>query len=264
MTEASFSGSVPENYDKLLVPLIFEVYADDLTRRVNVPSDGRVLETACGTGVVTEKLRKHLPADVHLVATDISPDMQAVAIRKLGGAERITFELQDATALTYEDHAFDAAVCQFGVMFYPDKAVGFSHTARVLKPGGTFSFNVWDTLEHNPMAAVINSAAATLIPEDASVFMNTPFGYNNQDEIRATLKDSGFGEVECHVVKFESRTESARTAAESFVTATPMMPMFAEVGIDRVIDELESLIAAEFGDGPIAAPIQAIVFEATR
>lgn len=263
MAEASFGGSVPENYDRLLVPLIFENYANDLADRANAPAGGRVLETACGTGIVTEKLRNRLPQDTAIVATDLSPDMQAVAIAKLKDHDSISFEIQDGTALTYGDNSFDEVVCQFGIMFYPDKAKGYAETARVLKPGGKFIFNVWDSLDNNPLMALADKAAAAMIPDDPPAFMKTPFGYFDQNEIQTALQTAGFSRIDISVLPSASRAESARSVATTFATATPLAPIFVERGTERTIDELEAIIANEYGDGPIDVPMQAIAFEAT-
>lgn len=263
MAEATFSGSVPANYDKLLVPLIFEDYANEITERANVVSGGQVLEIACGTGVVTRKLREHLPDDVTLIATDINPDMQAVAIAGLDGVEGLSFEIQDGTALTYDDDRFGAVVCQFGIMFYPDKAAGYAEAARVLKPGGKFIFNVWDSFKNNPLMALADRAATEMMPDDPPPFMKIPFGYSDTNEIRAALQAAGFGRVDISVLPGTSRADSARTVANTFATGTPLAPIFMERGIEECIDELEAIIVKEYGDGSIAAPMQAIVFEAT-
>ena len=119
------------------MPLLFEDYAADLAQQLAVPSGGAVLELACGTGVVTKHLRSALPASTRLVATDLNPGMLETAQRMLRGVTGIEFQIADGTDLPFDDASFDAVVCQFGVMFFPDKARGFSEAARVLKPSGT-------------------------------------------------------------------------------------------------------------------------------
>lgn len=263
MAEATFSGSVPERYDELLVPLIFNDYADEIVQRVHVASGVRVLEIACGTGVVTRKLRERLPEDTALIATDLSADMQAIAIANLHGVKGITFEIQDGTAMTYTENSFDEVVCQFGIMFYPDRPAGYAEAARVLKPGGKFIFNVWDSLENNPLFALADRALHTLIPDNPPPFLQIPFGCHDINEIRTALQDAGFGRINISVLPGTSRSDSARKVARTFVEGTPLAMALAEFGVDRCKDELESAIAAEYGNGPIAAPMQAIAFEAT-
>src|SRR5690349_2607472 len=119
-----FAGSIPELYETQLVPLIFEPYAADLARRVAALHPSRVLETAAGTGVVTRAMARLLPAHAELIATDLNQPMldRAAAV----GTERAVRWLQaDAMRLPFDDASFDVVVCQFGVMFFPDKAHAF-------------------------------------------------------------------------------------------------------------------------------------------
>src|SRR5581483_3722479 len=128
----SFSGSIPEHYDAGLGPMIFVDYADDMSRRAAGLRPERVLETAAGTGIVSRRLRDHLPPATQLVSTDLSPAMIEIAKAKFKSSETIVFQPADATALPFPDASFDAVVCQFGVMFYPDKDKSYSEVHRVL------------------------------------------------------------------------------------------------------------------------------------
>ena len=141
---AQFVGTIPENYDRGLGPHVFVDYAADLTRRVTSTSPNRVLEMAAGSGIVTRMLRDALPASTHLLASDLNPPMLEVARKKFKAGEKADFQPADATALPFEDAAFDAVVCQFGVMFFPDKDKSYREVYRVLSPGGCYLFNVWD------------------------------------------------------------------------------------------------------------------------
>lgn len=262
-TEAAFSGSVPENYEKYLVPLIFEDYADDLVSRLNVPEGGAVLETACGTGVVTRRMRSALPDSVRLVATDFNPGMLAIARGVLGEGSSIEFEESDATALKYDDNTFDAVVCQFGVMFFPDRDLGYREAARVLKPGGSFLFSVWDSLDHNRLPQLGHETAMKMLPEDPPQFLAMPFSYHDLSEIKAQLQGAGFGDIDIAVMPRESTAPSAREVALAFTTGTPLAPQLAERGIEGAAREkLEEAVAKEFGAGPVTATMQAITIVA--
>jgi ubiquinone/menaquinone biosynthesis C-methylase UbiE len=141
---ARFTGDIPTNYDRGMGPHLFVDYAADLARRVAAARPLRVLEIAAGTGIVTRLLRDILPVTADLVASDLNPPMLDVARQKFRAGERIEFQPADANALPFPDGAFDAVVCQFGVMFFPDKLRAFAEAFRVLKPGGRFLFSVWD------------------------------------------------------------------------------------------------------------------------
>jgi SAM-dependent methyltransferase len=264
--EASFGGSVPELYHRLLVPLLFEEYAEDLVSRVKVPAHGSVLETACGTVVVTRVLRKNLPAGVSLVATDLSPPMLEVAQKQLKDLPGITFKPADATALPFEDASFDTVLCQFGAMFFPDKGKGYREAARVLKPGGSFLFNVWDSLAQNPIPDGIAKAVARLTPDNPADFLGkTPYGYYNKDAIEAELKASGFAQVDSFVLKKTSRAPNPRDAALAFTAGTPLAAQLAERGItDKANAAAEQALRDQFGDGAVSTQMQAIIFVARK
>jgi ubiquinone/menaquinone biosynthesis C-methylase UbiE len=140
-----FSGSIPALYDKYLGPLIFEPYAEDLAQRLSALDAARVLEAAAGTGIVTRALLHALPGSVAIVATDLNQPMVDHAAAQVSSS-RVTWQKADAQSLPFPDGVFDAVVCQFGVMFFPDKRQAYREARRVLKPGGRFIFNVWDKL----------------------------------------------------------------------------------------------------------------------
>ncbi len=135
--DAEFTGSIPAFYDRYLGPLLFHGFADDLVQRL--PSgEIDVLETACGTGIVTERLLRRLPAGASVLATDLNEAMVEHARSRIGDDPRLAWQVADATSLPADNGSFDAVVCQFGVMFFPDKARAFAEARRVLKPGGVF------------------------------------------------------------------------------------------------------------------------------
>ena len=158
-----FAGSVPKIYETYLVPLIFESYAADLVSRLKPRNPSRILEVAAGTGVVTRALASALPESTSIVATDLNQAMldEAAAV---GTKRRVEWRQADATQLPFPDQTFDAVVCQFGVMFFPDKAKAFAEAIRVLSVGGLFIFNVWDRIEENEFADTVTMALASVFP----------------------------------------------------------------------------------------------------
>src|SRR5271169_5492662 len=178
-TDKGFSGSIPKLYEAYLVPLIFEPYAADMASRVAARSPTRVLEIAAGTGVVTRQMASALPASAAIVATDLNQPMLDLASTVT--IERpVEWRQADALQLPFEDGTFDAVVCQFGVMFFPDKRKAFSEARRVLRPGGAFIFNVWDRIEENEFAHTVTTALESVFPGDPPRFMaRTPHGYND-------------------------------------------------------------------------------------
>src|SRR4051794_32565409 len=195
-TDKVFAGSIPENYDRYMVPLIFEPFAADLARRAASLSPGAVLEVAAGTGVVTRALAPKLSPGASYVVTDLNQPMLDYAASQQAADSRVQWRQADALALPFEDAAFDLVCCQFGAMFFPDRPAGYREARRVLTPGGRFLFNVWDRIEENVFADDVTNALASIFPGDPPRFLaRTPHGYHDTALIRRDLEGAGFSRV---------------------------------------------------------------------
>jgi SAM-dependent methyltransferase len=219
--DSLFGSSILENYHRYLVPLIFEDYARDLAARVEIPASGHVLETACGTGVLTKYLQTALSDGGQLVATDINPSMVQIARANLNGHQDIEFHEADGTALPFDDDTFDVVTCQFGVMFFPDRDLGYREAARVLKPGGSFVFNVWDSLDHNPFPRCIHEKVVAMAPDNPPGFLAVPFGYHDLSRIKIQLQDAGFTEIHMSVLPRESSSRPSLSDLPARLGAVP-------------------------------------------
>lgn len=263
VADNKFSGSVPETYHRYLVPLIFEDYAADLAGRLSVAAGGAVLETATGTGVLTRRLARQVPADARLVATDFSPAMLAVAEANLPPADNLSFQEADGVDLPFGDQSFDVVVCQFGVMFFPDIELGYREARRVLKAGGEFIFNVWDTLDSNEFPRLVHELALGLDADNPPDFLKIPYTYNDIDAITAQLAHAGFAEVSATVLRKQCTAPSARDVAQAFAAGTPLAMQLEERDLSAIaIERVSAALEEQFGTGPVAAPMQAIVFHA--
>jgi ubiquinone/menaquinone biosynthesis C-methylase UbiE len=267
-TDIRFTGSIPELYDSYLVPLIFEPYAADLAKRVAANHPSRVLETAAGTGVVTRAMAYALPRYVDLVATDLNQPMldRAAAI---GTPRPVKWQQADATRLPFDDASFDIVVCQFGVMFFPDKARAFSEARRVLRRDGVLLFNVWDRIEENEFADTITAALAGLFPADPPLFMvRTPHGYFDPQVISSDLAKAGFNAApRFETIAARSRAGSAHVPAVAYCQGTPLrneIEARSGAGVDDATSASATAIAQRFGTGPVDGKIQAHVVIARR
>jgi SAM-dependent methyltransferase len=263
---ASFVGNVPHYYDGGLGPVIFVDYAADMARRVGARPVSRVLETAAGTGIVSRQLRDVLPANAQLTATDLNPPMIEVARTKFQSSEKVDLRSADAMALPFKDGAFDAVVCQFGVMFFPDKAKSYQEVNRVLAPGGRYLFNVWDSHRYNPFGRIAHEVAGSFFPANPPQFYNVPFSYHQIDPIKESLIDAGFGDLQIAVVRLEKKIPNVEAFARGLVYGNPLIDQIRERGgvdPDRVVGGVLEALHREFGaDGRM--PLQAIVFSATK
>jgi ubiquinone/menaquinone biosynthesis C-methylase UbiE len=264
---ASFVGGIPQHYDQGLGPLIFVDYAAEIAQRAAVDNPARVLETAAGTGIVTRKLRDALPAGTQLTSTDLNPPMLEVARAKFRAGEQVEFQPADAVALPFAGASFDAVVCQFGVMFFPDKAKSFSEVYRVLAPGGRYLFSVWDSHRYNPFGRIAHQVAGSFFPADPPQFYNVPFSCSQIDPIKELLIEAGFTAINAAVVSLDKEIPDTAKFARAAVYGNPLIDQIRTRGgvePERVVEALLQEYRREFGDHPGRMPLQAILFSATK
>lgn len=263
--ESRFAGNVPANYDRLMVPLIFRPYAEELARRASRFQPRRILETAAGTGAVTEVLEQALP-HAEIVVTDLNQPMLEVAADRFR-SDRIVFVTADAQELPFDSDGFDLVVCQFGSMFFPDRVRGHAEARRVLREGGHYLLAIWDRIERNPMSNATQQALVELFPVDPPRFLlEGPFSYSDPAMIERDLRAAGFERVEIETVECRSRASSAHDAAEALCYGTPMGVEVEdrEPGtLDRAFATVERKLRAMGRDG-VDAPMSAHIVTATK
>jgi SAM-dependent methyltransferase len=261
---ARFAGnSIPEHYDRGLGPVLFAEFGDHIARRAASYQPGRALETAAGTGIVTRLLRDLLPAGATLTATDLNAPMMEIAKAKFRAEEQVEFRAADAGDLPFPDRSFDIAVCQFGVMFFVDKAKSYREARRVLSQGGRYLFNVFDSLAFNPCPRVVAELLASAFKIDPPPFLQVPYGYSSIDSIVASLHDAGFRDVRVDVVNLMRRVDDLPAFAAAFVLGSPLADQIRARGMEplELVARVESALRERaLKDG--RAPLRAIMFDA--
>jgi SAM-dependent methyltransferase len=250
-SDAEFVGSIPAIYESLLFPMIFAEPAQALASAIAELHPESVLETAAGTGVLTRELVRLLDAEI--TATDLNAAMVDAARARLS-SDRVRWQVADAMALPFEGEAFDVVACQFGAMFFPDKAGGHAEAGRVLRPGGSFAFNVWDRIETSGVADVVTSALCAVDP-GLDFLRRTPHGHSDMDVVRRDLATAGYGDVEIVALDGTSRN-TAREGAIAYCQGTPLRNDIerSALGLDRATDIATEALAATYGAGPFDAP----------
>jgi ubiquinone/menaquinone biosynthesis C-methylase UbiE len=264
---AAFTGSIPENYDRYLGPALFEPYARDLAARVDAGEGASVLELACGTGILTRLLRERLPRGARLTATDLNEAMIDYAARKFSHEGNVEWKQADASDLPFGDESFDAVACQFGFMFVPDKAKAFSEARRVLKPGGSLLFNVWDALERNDLAHVAHTTISKFFERDPPTFYQVPFSLHDTEVVTSLLTSAGFKNIKLTPLAFPSVSPSAAEAARGLVEGNPVIMAIRErmpSDVQKIEAAVAEALVARCGDAPVEGKMRAFVFKAAR
>lgn len=267
-SDRSFSGSIAELYEQMLVPLIFAPYAADLAARAAALWPQKVLEVAAGTGAVTRELARQLPAGCALVATDLNQPMIDHAAT-LETARPVHWQQADAMNLPFDDESFDLLVCQFGAMFFPDKPRAFAEARRVLRPGGTLLFNVWDSIEANTLAHLVTLSLEPLFPDDPPRFLaRTPHGYHDLAQIRSDLAMGGFArDVRIDTVELRSVADSPWKPAMAYCQGTPLrneIEARGTVTLDEATHCAAQAVARHYGSNPVDGAIRAHIVSAPR
>jgi len=265
---AQFSGAIPENYERYMVPMLFAPYADDLVARVAARPPSDLLEVAAGTGVVTRRLADALPA-TSITATDLSPEMVAFAATK-GTCRPVTWRDADIMALPFADEQFDVVVCQFGVMFLPDRPQGYAELRRVLRPGGALVCNTWTGPETNDFMRTTVAALIGCFPDDPPVQLAAKVhGYHDQTQIRADLAAGGFQPtaVEIELLELRSRAATNDHPAIAYCQGSPMREAIETRHPGRLADAtaaVSAAIARDYGTTDLDARMGALVVTATK
>lgn len=260
--DSAFTGSIPELYDTVFVPMVFQDFADDLAADVAAADPASVLETAAGTGVVTRTLHRVLPG-ARITATDLNPAMLVQADRVLPASDSIRWQQADAQDLPFEDGAFDAVVSQFGIMFFPDRVRAYAEARRVLRPGARITAAVWGALEGNEVTLLVEQALAELFPGRTPTFYRrVPFGYTDHDLIRAELEEAGFSDIDLRTVEHVSAPTSAGAIALAHCQGTPLANELREGYGDpvQITADVARVLEERLGGRPFSGPTTAIFF----
>lgn len=265
--QAQFVGDIPHHYDTGLGPIIFADYAEWMAQRVAAANPSRILETAAGTGIVSRRLRDALPPTAHLTVTDLNPPMLALARSKFGSGEAVSIEAADALALPYGNASFDAVVCQFGLMFFPDKPKSFREVYRVLEPDGRYFLSVWDSHRHNPFARIVDEIVRRTFPVDPPQFYKVPFSCHQIDPIREDLGAAGFADIAINILTIDKTVPAVAAFARGLVFGNPLIDQIGSRGnveAEDVFDSVVEELHRAFGPDPARMQLQTIAYEARK
>lgn len=263
MVSASASFTGPQYYNDCIGPIWFDPFAADLVQRLPERPPGDVLEIACGTGLVTRRLRERLSPSLRLVATDLSKTMLDYARAKLDGRKDIEWREADALKLPFEDNKFGAVVCGFGIMFVPDRQAALREARRVLTEGGILLFNVWDSIEENPHALANAGVVEAMFPGDPEMKFRMPYDMNDPGLLRRLLAGARFRETRIETKRFPIAGADPRSIATGQIRGTPRSALIEKRGVslDLVIEKVTDALVRTGGD-PYRGHAQAVIVQA--
>ncbi|MCB5178223.1 class I SAM-dependent methyltransferase [Streptomyces antimicrobicus] len=255
-----WSESMPAAYEQYLVPVVFRPFAEDLAARAAALRPRRILELAAGTGVLTSALLTAAPSAT-VTATDLNEAMVAFGSARSPGA---LWRQADAQRLPFPDDGFDLVVCQFGVMFFPDRVGAFTEVRRVLAPGGRFLFNTWGPLAAHAFEVALQAGLERAFPVDPPQFFRmVPHGYADPAVVAADLAAAGFTVEDEQELTLQGRAASTADLAVGYLTGTPVRAAVEERGDGPAVRAaVTEEMQARLGPGPVTAPMTAYVFRA--
>jgi ubiquinone/menaquinone biosynthesis C-methylase UbiE len=257
-------GVGPEAYERYMVPIHCLALADDLLDRVHVRPRERVLDVACGTGIVSRNAAQRVGPLGHVTGIELNPTMLEVARHAATYFDQIEFVEGDALALPVEDGHFDVAVCQQAIMFIPDREQAIREMHRALKPGGRVGLNVFRTPEHVPSFAYLIEALDTHAGAEIADFMRAPFVMESVEQMRSLFAQAGFEDIEVTIRVDELRYPSVEHLVRYETLNIPNPEVHEDAVQNALVQEMEQLAAAYVDDHGVVFPVQQFMVVARR
>lgn len=259
-----FSGSIAENYEKYRAPMFFTPTAKNMVSRLS-ENLSSILEIAAGTGQVTRLLKEKYP-EARIVSSDINSDMLSVA-KSIVGEKGIEWAIVNAEEIPFDANTFDSVVCQFGVMFIPDKQKSVNEVYRVLKPGGRFIFSTWDKIENQRIAGLANEIITSFFKDDPPQFFKIPFSMSDPREMDTLMRNAGFKDISVKNVRLEGSSASAEDAAKGFTLGNPVYSAICErdeSAVPEILKTMAGVFKKEFGASTLQIPLSEFVTEGVK
>ena len=252
------SGSGPESYERYQVPSVFEPLARLFLDRVPLAPGQRVIDIACGTGIVARLAARVVGETGEILGVDLNPAMLDVARENAPPTgPTMVWKEGDAAALPCDDGAFDVALCQQGLQFFPDKVAALREMHRALVPGGIAAICVWQGAEHSPFITAVADALTRHLSADAAARVKAPFALGDEDELRAHFEEAGFKDVEIEATPIIRRMLPPEESVPGQLAATPVGPEVAaldEATRNAMVEDIGAALAGYRDDAGMAVP----------
>lgn len=262
------TGSTAQAYERFLVPAIFAPWGRDLVRLADPAPDARVLDVACGTGVLARIAAERLGEGARITGVDLNPDMIAVARAVAPDrAEPIVFEVGDACALDLPSAGFDTVLCQQALQFFGDRGAALSEMRRVLVPGGRVALGVLRPLGHNTAYRHFADALEHHVGPEAGAMMRAPFPNLTAEDLRGLVRGAGFDGVVVRIAVTSVRYPSVGEMVRQEMVSSPLAAHLEGVGagaLGALVEETGRLLADHLDDEGVVLPVETYLVTAER
>ncbi len=254
-----YGGSGPELYERYLVPSVFGRWAVDLVKLAAPKLGERVLDVACGTGIVARLAAQDVGVMGKVVGLDLNPGMLTVARSASTGIENIEWREGNATAMPLSDKTFDLVFCQQGLQFFPDRLASSKEMHRVLVPGGRLAVSVWSSIGNSPGFSLLAEALENHIGSEAAALTRLPFSLASEGELRSLTERAGFRNVKIHPATKRLIFPSSDEFVKRYVAATPLASIVARAGSksqQALLENMSKALQSHVNPDGLAFPIE--------
>ena len=256
------SQSAAERYDELFLPALFSEWAPRVLKLADVRRGMRVLDLACGTGVLSLAAANVVEPDGSVVGLDLNPGMLRVAEQK---APHLEWREASADAIPFEEATFDAVVSQFGLMFFPDKTLSIQEMLRVLRPEGNLAIAVWDSLDHVPGYAGTTRLLSRLFGDSAAESLIAPYSLGDVPELLSLFSEAGAPDAAVTTIEGRACFASIRHWMEADIRGWTLADAIDDAQFELLVSEAEVELAhLVTGDGTVEFKNPAHIVTATR
>ncbi len=265
------AGNAAETYERALIPAVFAAWAPRVVALADPRPGERVLDVACGTGVVARLVAREVGSTGNVVGLDLNPGMLAVAASSAANepptSALITWQEASATKMPLPDAAFDIAYCQLGLQFFPDRPAALREMHRVLVPGGRLGVMVWRSIEHSPGFGILAAALERHVSSEAAGIMRAPFALAKAEELRGLIAAAGFRDITIRPVPGTVRFPSVARFVQDYVAGSPLAGHVAKVSDEAraaLVSEVGDALRSHFVAGALEFPIEAHLASARK
>lgn len=262
MTETfQITAEQAEAYEALFVPALFAQWAGPLVEVARVKPGQRVLDVACGTGVVARAALDVVGDSGAVTGVDLNPAMLAVAARVRPDLE---WRQSDVAALPFESKRFDAVLCQSALFFFPDVPGAVAEMVRVLRPAGVLAVQTYASVEDQPGFLQLERIVAQFAPPDAIQLIETYWSQGDLPALVRTLQDAGLEVVETRTVLGTAMYGSVENLVETEIRGTPLVDRLTEDQIEQIVTESRTRLDRFMTSDGLAMPIRAHLLAGRR